>query len=142
MANEQLYHDIVGAHLGVLDLTRGAAVAGSGFYYWREIGVGSVTHAQNLLHARGFTPMMTPVLAREKTFFGTGYLPFFAAEVYQVEGTDLALIGTSEQTLISYYGEQMLDTDELPICVLAMLSYRSRRHWSRLPGGVSYSSIS
>lgn len=122
-ADEARYHDTVGANLGILDLTRGAEVAGSGFYYWRGDGArlawAVFTHAQSLLHGRGFTPMMTPLLAREKVFFGTGYLPFFAEEVYQVAGTDLALIGTSEQTLIGYYGDQILDVDELPICVSA-----------------------
>ncbi|MGH3979238.1 MAG: serine--tRNA ligase [Pseudonocardiaceae bacterium] len=122
-ADEARYHDTVGANLGILDLARGAEVAGSGFYYWHGDGArlawAVFSHAQNLLHARGFTPMMTPVLAREKVFFGTGYLPFFADEVYQVEGTDLALIGTSEQTLIGYYGDQILDAGELPIRVSA-----------------------
>ncbi|MPZ65607.1 MAG: serine--tRNA ligase [Pseudonocardiaceae bacterium] len=122
-ADEARYHDTVGANLGVLDLARGAEVAGSGFYYWRGDGTrlawAVFSHAQNVLHARGFTMMMTPVLAREQVLFGTGYLPFFAEEVYQVEGSDLALIGTSEQTLIGYYGDQILDADDLPICVSA-----------------------
>lgn len=122
-ADEARYHDTVGANLGILDLTRGAEVAGSGFYYWRGDGTrlawAVFSHAQNLLHARGFTTMMTPILAREKIFFGTGYLPFFADEVYQVNGSDLALIGTSEQTLIGYYGDQILDAEDLPICVSA-----------------------
>lgn len=121
--DEARYHDTVGTAVGILDLARGAEVAGSGFYYWRGDGArlawAVFTHAQNLLHDRGFTPMMTPLLAREKVFFGTGYLPFFAEEVYQVQGSDLALIGTSEQTLIGYYGDQILDADDLPIRVCA-----------------------
>jgi seryl-tRNA synthetase len=33
--------------------------------------------------------------------------------------TDLSLIGTSEQTLIGYYGDTIVDLDELPILVTA-----------------------
>jgi seryl-tRNA synthetase len=49
--------------------------------------------------------MLTPLLARERTFFGTGYLPFFANQLYRIADSDLALIGTSEQTLIAFYGD-------------------------------------
>ena len=63
--------------------------------------------------------MMTPLLARERTFFGTGYLPFFADQLYRIADTDLSLIGTAEQTLIGYYGDSILDPSELPILVSA-----------------------
>jgi seryl-tRNA synthetase len=118
-ADEARAHDKVGERLGILDLPRGAEVAGSGFYYWRGDGArlawAVFSYAQSLLGARGFIPMMTPLLARERTFFGTGYLPFFADQIYKVEGSDLSLIGTSEQTLIGYYGDTIVDVDDLPI---------------------------
>jgi len=61
-ADETRCHDTVGAALGVLDLTRGADVA-EGVSYWRGDGArlawAVFTHAQSLLLARGFTPMMT-----------------------------------------------------------------------------------
>lgn len=122
-ADETRCHDTVGATLGVLDLTRGAEVAIEGFSYWRGDGArlawAVFTHAQSLLLARGFTPMMTPLLVRKKVLFGTGYLPFRAEQVYQVAGSDLALIGSCEQTVIGYYGDQILDAEDLPIRVCA-----------------------
>lgn len=122
-ADEARAHDVVGSRLGIFDLARGAEVAGSGFYYWRGGGArlawALFSYAQDLLVQRGFTPMMTPLVAREKVLFGTGYLPFFADEIYKIENQDLALIGTSEQTLIGYYGDTILDVDELPILVTA-----------------------
>lgn len=121
--DEARAHDVVGTKLGVFDLARGAEVAGSGFYYW--VGDGArltwamFSFTQDLLVQRGFVPMMTPVVARERTFFGTGYLPFFADQLYRLEGTDLSLIGTSEQTLIGYYGDTVVDAADLPIMVTA-----------------------
>ncbi|CAO5251604.1 serine--tRNA ligase [Frankia sp. AgKG'84/4] len=121
--DEERAHDKIGERLHIFDMARGAEVAGSGFYYWRGDGArlawAIFSYAQDLLGNRGFEPMFTPLMARERTFFGTGYLPFFADELYRVEGTDLSLIGTSEQTLIGYYGDTIVDLDDLPIQITA-----------------------
>jgi seryl-tRNA synthetase len=122
-ADENRSHDKIGERLRIFDLVRGAEVAGSGFYYWRGDGArlawAIFSYAQDLLGQRGFEPMFTPLVARERTFFGTGYLPFFADQLYRVEGTDLSLIGTAEQTLIGYHGDTIVDLDELPIRLTA-----------------------
>jgi len=122
-ADPQRGHDTIGERLRIFDLARGAEVAGSGFYYWRGDGArlawAIFSYAQDLLGGQGFEPMFTPLMARERTFFGTGYLPFFADQLYRVEGTDLSLIGTAEQTLIGYYGDTIVDLDELPILLTA-----------------------
>lgn len=122
-ANEARSHDVVGTRLGIFDMERGAVVAGSGFYYWRGDGArlawAMFSYAQDLLVRRGFEPMFTPLVARERTFFGTGYLPFFADQLYRIEGTGLSLIGTTEQTLIGYYGDSIVDAADLPIRLTA-----------------------
>lgn len=122
-SDERRVHEAIGRDLQIFDMTRGAEVAGSGFYYWRGDGArlawAIFSYAQDLLVSRGFEPMMTPLMARDRTFFGTGYLPFFADQLYRVEGTDLSLIGTSEQTLIGYYGDMVIDAEALPIRLTA-----------------------
>lgn len=122
-ADEARSHEKIGERLRIFDMVRGAEVSGSGFYYWRGDGArlawAIFSYAQDLLGGRGFEPMFTPLMARERTFFGTGYLPFFPEELYRIEGTDLSLIGTSEQTLIGYYGDRIIDLDELPIKLTA-----------------------
>lgn len=122
-ADQNRAHDTIGARLGIFDMARGAEVAGSGFYYWKGDGArlawAIFSYAQDLLVKRGFIPMLTPLLARERTFFGTGYLPFFAEELYRIADSDLSLIGTSEQTLIGYYGDTILNPADLPILVTA-----------------------
>ena len=47
--------------------------------------------------------------------FGTGYLPFFADQTYKLDGEDLSLIGTSEQTLVGYHADEILPADQLPL---------------------------
>jgi seryl-tRNA synthetase len=122
-ADEARSHDLVGARLGIFDMARAAEVAGSGFYYWRGDGArlawAMFSYAQDMLVRRGFTPMLTPLLARDRTFFGTGYLPFFEDQLYRVVDTQLSLIGTSEQTLIGYYGDEIIKDSDLPILLTA-----------------------
>lgn len=112
-------HQELGELLGILDIKRGAKVAQAGFYYWKGKGAQLclALHMWTLseLTKRGFTPFVTPVLAKEQTMFGTGYLPFFADQTYKLEREDLALIGTSEQTLVGYHANEVLDGEELPL---------------------------
>ncbi len=122
-ADESRAHEAIGTRLRIFDMARGAEVAGSGFYYWKGDGArlawAMFSYTQDFLLGRGFAPMLTPLLARERAFFGTGYLPFFADQLYRVADSDLSLIGTSEQTLIGYYGDTIIDPSELPILLCA-----------------------
>ena len=111
-------HQAIGEILGIIDTARGAKVAAAGFYYW--VGKGAqLTQAmyfwaQKELVARGFTLFMSPCLAKERTLYGTGYLPFFRDQTYPLQGEDLALIGTSEQTLVAYHADETLEAETLP----------------------------
>ena len=116
-------HQELGEMHDILDIARGAKVAGAGFYYWKGKGAmlaqALYFYVQRFLIERGFVMFMTPCLAKERTLFGTGYLPFFADQTYNLEGEDLALIGTSEQTLVGYHADDVLDGDKLPLCYTA-----------------------
>lgn len=116
-------HQALGELHGIIDTARGAKVAQRGFYFW--VGAGAqLTQAlffwtQQELIKRGFTLFMSPCAAKSETLYGTGYLPFFADQTYQLEGEDLALIGTSEQTLVGYRADEVIDASELPLCYTA-----------------------
>ena len=116
-------HQELGEALDILDIARGSKVAQTGFYYWKGQGAmlaqAFFFWVQKFLVERGFTMFMTPCAAKERTLFGTGYLPFFADQTYNLAGEDLALIGTSEQTLVGYHADDVLDGAELPLCYTA-----------------------
>ncbi|MGE5328386.1 MAG: serine--tRNA ligase [Deltaproteobacteria bacterium] len=111
-------HDVIGADLDILDLQRGTKVAAAGYYYWKGDGARLVwaiyRHAMDMLVERGFELMLTPIVAKKQTFFGTGYLPFGEEDLYKLEKEELYLIGTSEQTLVSYHDDEILQPDTLP----------------------------
>jgi len=116
-------HQELGEMLDILDTQRGAKVAQSGFYYWKgkgaQLAQALFFWTQQELARRGFTIFMTPCVAKEHTLFGTGYLPFFADQTYNLANEDLALIGTSEQTLIGYHADDVLDAKDFPLCYTA-----------------------
>jgi seryl-tRNA synthetase len=116
-------HDELGRLLGIIDSEAGAKVAGTSFYYWKGDGarlVWALFHfAWDYLVGKGFVPFFTPVLARPETLYGTGYLPFFASEIYQLRDEELCLIGTSEQTLVGYRGNEIIEEKELPLLYTA-----------------------
>lgn len=116
-------HQALGDLLGIIDTARGAKVAQSGFYYWvgkgAELANALFYWAQKELIGRGFTGFLTPCVAKARTLFGTGYLPFFADQTYQLANEDLALIGTSEQTLVAFHADEILEAESLPRCYTA-----------------------
>ncbi len=116
-------HQELGELLDIIDTQRGAKVAQSGFYYWKGKGAQLVQAlffwTQRELVNRGFELFMTPCVAKEKTLYGTGYLPFFADQTYGLKDEDLALIGTSEQTLVGFHADEVLDGATLPRCYTA-----------------------
>ena len=112
-------HQELGENLDILDKERGTKVAESRYYFWKGNGArlawALFSWAQNFLQEKGFTFFLTPNLAQEKTLFGTGYLPFFSKDMYKVGDTNLSLIGTSEQVLVAYHMDEILEEKKLPL---------------------------
>lgn len=111
-------HDEIGKKLGILDMKKGAQVAGKGFYYWKGAGAilmqALINYGINFLIQKNFIPMFTPIMTIKDTLFGTGYHPFFEEESYKIENEKLYLIGTSEQTLIAYHMNETLREKDMP----------------------------
>ncbi len=118
-----LDHQDLGVKLDIIDTARGSKVAQSGFYFWKgqgaQLALALFYWTQQELIKRGFILFITPCLAKEKTLFGTGYLPFFADQTYLLKTADLALIGTAEQTLVAYHADEVIDVGKLPLCYAA-----------------------
>jgi len=126
-----LDHVDLGTRLGILDMERGAKVAGSRFYYLRGAGVlleqALMRLGLDLLLAEGFTPVVTPFMVHPEIITGAwGGAELDTQQVYRIEGEDLALIGTSEQTLAGMYKDEAFDEAQLPMR-LAGISWNFRR---------------
>jgi seryl-tRNA synthetase len=105
--------------LGGIDMERGAKVSGSRFAY--RVGEFALAElalyrfALDRLVARGFTPVLPPVLVREQAMYGTGFLPTDEVNIYRIERDDLYLTGTSEVGLAAFHTEETLEADALPL---------------------------
>ncbi len=64
--------------------------------------------------AEGFTPVAPPVLVREVALEEAGFFPTDRAQVYEVDGGELFLVGTSEIPLSTLHRGERLDADALP----------------------------
>ncbi|MBI2054887.1 MAG: serine--tRNA ligase [Candidatus Sungbacteria bacterium] len=117
---EPLDHLALGTRLDILDFESGSKIAGSGFYYLKNEGVflefALARYALDVLAKRGFIPWLTPDLAREKFYLGTGYLPKGPeAQTYEIKESDLGLIATSEVALAAIHADEILADDKLPL---------------------------
>jgi seryl-tRNA synthetase len=105
--------------LGEIDTERGAKVSGSRFAY--RLGDTALTElalycfALDRLVAKGFKPVLPPVLVREDAMYGTGFLPTDEVNIYRVERDDLYLTGTSEVALAAFHMGEELDVSTLPL---------------------------
>jgi seryl-tRNA synthetase len=112
-------HAELGELLGVLDPERGSRTSGSRFVYLLGdivfVQFALVRHALDILAAKGFVPVIPPVLVREEAMYGTGFLPTDEVNIYVTREDDLYLVGTSEVSLAAYHLGEILDEPALPI---------------------------
>jgi seryl-tRNA synthetase len=112
-------HAELGAMLGVLDTERGARTSGSRFVYLLGdlvfVQFALMRHAMDILEAKGFTPVIPPVLVREDAMYGTGFLPTDAVNIYKTDEDDLYLVGTAEVPLAAFHLGEILNEGDLPV---------------------------
>lgn len=118
-------HVELGAALEVLDFERAAKVTGAKFYFLKgRLAVmeqALIRFALDELMANGFTPLITPDLARDEVLVGTGFQPRgVESQVYSIENGDLSLVGTAEITTAGYHMNEVLDEGRLPLCYAAL----------------------
>jgi seryl-tRNA synthetase len=115
-----LDHLALGEKLDLFDFEAGAKVAGQKFYYFKNDAVllelALQRYALEVVAAEGFTPYVTPDVARSAVVDAMAFSPRgLETQIYSIENTGLDLIGTSEITLGGLYLDSLVDESELPI---------------------------
>jgi seryl-tRNA synthetase len=113
-------HVQLGEQLDLIDLEGGARVAGHGFYFLKNEAVllelALQRYALDVLLREGFTPAITPDLARNEILSGIGYIPRGPeTQIYSIADSDLSLVATAEITLGGLLADHILEREQLPI---------------------------
>ncbi|MDH3272060.1 MAG: serine--tRNA ligase [Gemmatimonadota bacterium] len=112
-------HWELGERLGLLDLPRGAKVAGSGFPLLRGVGArlqrGLINYFLDVHTAEhGYEEVRVPYLVTPDSMVGTGQLPKFSDESYLTERDELWLVPTAEVPVTNLHRDELLEFDEVP----------------------------
>lgn len=108
----------------LLDLERGAKVAGSGF----PLLAGPAARLSRALiqfmldlHVRehGYLEVAPPYLVSRDSMTATGHVPKFEADAYRTDPDDLFLVPTAEVPLTNLHRGEMLAASDLPIAYVA-----------------------
>ena len=119
-----LDHQAVGEKLGILDFAAAATLSGSRFALYKGDGARLEraiisffldTHAK-----KGYTEILPPVIVNEEIMYGTGQLPKFREDMYELTGEPKQfLISTAEIPLTNLNRSRQIAEAELPIKLTA-----------------------
>jgi seryl-tRNA synthetase len=110
--------------LDIIDLPRGAKIAGSGFPVYK--GAGAALQRALItwfldVHTRenGFTEIWPPVVVNSDSARGTGQIPDKEDQMYVVTRDDLYLVPTAEVPVTNLHRDEILEPATLPIHYVA-----------------------
>ena len=113
-------HWEIGEALGILDLPRGAKLAGSGFPVFVGAGAKLARGLINFmldLHTveHGYVEVEPPFVVRRDAMVGTGQLPKFEEDAYKTTPDELFLVPTAEVPVTNLHRDEILDGAALPL---------------------------
>lgn len=110
-------HEALANALHMLDVERSAKVSGSRFSYLKGWGARLERALINFMldthRSHGYEEMSTPLLVGPAAMTGTGQLPKFKEDVFQIADPELYLIPTAEVSVTNYYREEILSEHDL-----------------------------
>lgn len=122
---EALDHVALGERLGLMDFDAAAKISGARFVVLK----GALARLQRALtqfmldvhtSEHGYSETYVPYLVNDRTLFGTGQLPKFAADLFALEGENkLRLIPTAEVSLTNLVRDTIVEADALPMRLTA-----------------------
>ncbi len=117
-------HEEVGVRLGMLDFERAVKVTGTRFSFFTGIGARlerALIQFMLDLHTieHGYHEISPPALVNSQSMMGTGQLPKFSEESFQVSDSDLWLSPTAEVQLTNMYRDTILNEEQLPLRLTA-----------------------
>ncbi len=113
-------HVELGKDLDLIDFDAGRKVSGVKFYFLKNEAVlleqALTMYGLSILRKHGFTPFITPDIAREEILYGIGFNPRGEeSNVYTIENEGTCLVATAEITLGGYHSDEIIKKENLPL---------------------------
>jgi seryl-tRNA synthetase len=113
-------HWEIGEELDILDFRRAAKLVGARFVIYKGAAARLERALINFmldLHTveHGYKEIIPPTLANRAALTGTGNLPKFEEDLFQIESPEYFLIPTAEVPLTNVHREEVLQREALPI---------------------------
>ena len=112
------YHTDIMERFDGIDMDAAARVSGSGFYYLlgdiARLHEAVLAYARDFMIGKGFTYCIPPFMIHGNVVEGVMSQTDMDAMMYNIEGEDLYLIGTSEHSMIGKFIDQIIPEDKLP----------------------------
>ena len=106
-------------NLGMADFDASARVAGTGFYYLEGdvalLNQALINYARDFMVKKGFRYVETPLMLKEEVIDRVTDLNDKTNQIYMIKDEPLALIGTSEHSLIGRFVGQEIPSAALPV---------------------------
>lgn len=127
-------HVQLGRDLDLIDFESGSQVTGAKFYFLKNQAVflemALKLFAMKTAQQQGYTPLITPDLAKKSILTGIGFSPRGEeSNIYNLEDLDLSLIATAEITVGGIHANELLNIEQLPI------KYAAESHCFRREAG-------
>ena len=129
-------HVEIGKKLNLIDFDNGTKVAAPKFYFLKNEAVllefALKAFAMKIASSFGYTPLITPDLAKKSILLGAGFMPRGEeSNIYHIEDLDLSLIATAEIPVGGMHADEILEEHQLP------LKYVAESHCFRREAGAS-----
>ena len=111
-------HWDLGTDLGILDFERAAKIAGARFSMW--VGIGAkleraiISFMLDMHTPKGYLEIIPPYMVNRASMTGTGQLPKFEEDAFNVRNNDYFLIPTAEVPVTNIHRDEILSVDDLP----------------------------
>ena len=113
-------HLALGEALGIIDIERATKISGNRFCYLKggaaHLQMAIIQYVYDLVAKKHkFTPIIPPVMVKRETAANSGHPEATGDEAYHLSADDMFLVGTSEQSILPMFGNEILKENELPL---------------------------
>jgi len=117
-------HHLLGENLKMFDFKRAAKIAGARFPLYMGIGAKLERALINFMldiHTceHGYQEVLPPFIVNRESMTGTGQLPKFSEDIFELSGLDKFLIPTAEVPVTNIHRGEILNEGDMPILYTA-----------------------